>query len=32
MDAIARRSEAADRWYAYREDHLRGRARAWFMD
>lgn len=28
-DAIAHHPEAADRWYAFSEDRVRGRARAW---
>lgn len=28
-DALARHPEAADRWYAFSEDRVRGRARAW---
>jgi hypothetical protein len=28
-DALARHQEAADRWYAFSEDRVRGRARAW---
>ncbi|MFK5636130.1 UPF0158 family protein [Ornithinimicrobium sp. LYQ103] len=28
-DALARDPEAADRWYAFSEDRVRGRARAW---
>ncbi|MFK5690078.1 UPF0158 family protein [Ornithinimicrobium sp. LYQ92] len=28
-DALAPHPEAADRWYAFSEDRVRGRARAW---